>query len=468
MTVLIVASTMYQCMSLAAAADAGQLTADGEERILVLANSSQVPEVTGRLQNSPGFELVAARFDRVLDLAELIYPRRPQQFSPAHEDLRMWQTLLRSHWSLGTEPIRLVLDSVHVNPGIALARIFTGATLTVHSDGLMVYGPTRTPLGLDISQRLDELLYLDLVPGLQPQLLREHGITTTAIPRDALRAVIDELAEGSAVDLSSSEVSAGNLTGVGTGNLTDNVNRTALILGQYLTELRLIDSDEEAELHRGMLEAAAGLGIKRCVFKPHPSAGRKATHELAEAATKLGLEFVVLDVAVPAEVVLALLSPDAVVGTFSTAMATARFLFGIETVAVGTELMLERLTPYENSNRIPVTIIDAVLVRGMTAPEDAGQHLQPLVEAVAYCMQPVNLATLRPMAMRYLSTAAGTENLRYFKRRRLTALDLPGSMPAGRQAVVLAKRLPPPMRKLGRRVLTGHVLGRRVLASVSG
>ncbi|WP_051441970.1 polysialyltransferase family glycosyltransferase, partial [Arthrobacter sp. H14] len=422
MTVLVVASTMYQGMSLAAAADAGLLKAEaGEERILVLANSSQVPEVTGRLQDAPGFDLIAARFDRVLDLAELIYPRRPQQFSPSHEELRMWATLLRSHWSLGVEPVRLVLDSVHVNPGIALARIFSEATLTVHSDGLMVYGPTRAPLGLDISQRLDALLYLDLVPGLQPQLLREHQTTTTAIPREFLRTVVDELAEVSA------------------GVPTDNGTRTALILGQYLTELQLIDRAEEAELHRSMLEAAAGLGIKRCVFKPHPSAGRKATHDLAAAAAELGIEFVVLDLAVPAEVVLARLRPDAVVGAFSTAMATARFLFGIKTVAVGTELMLERLTPYENSNRIPVTIIDAVLLRGLEAPAEAyniqeGQ-LQPLVDAVAYCMQPVNLAALRPQVMAYLNAAAGTDQLRYFKRRRLTALDLPGSLPAGRQAV---------------------------------
>lgn len=455
MTVLVVASTMYQSMSLAAAADAGLLTGDaGEERILVLANSSQVPEVTGRLQDAPGFDLIAARFDRVLDLAELIYPRRPPQFSPAHEELRMWQTLLRSHWSLGAEPVRLVLDSVHVNPGIALARIFSEATLTVHSDGLMVYGPTRSPLGLDISQRLDALLYLDLVPGLQPQLLREHQITTTAIPRDALRAVIDELAA------------------VRSGELTNSGSRTALILGQYLTELRLIDRAEEAELHRTMLETAAQLGIERCVFKPHPSAGRKATHELAAAAAELGIEFVVLDLAMPAEVVLALLRPDAVVGAFSTAMATARFLYGIETVAVGTELMLERLTPYENSNRIPVTIIDAVLVRDLDAPAEASnnqeERLQSLVNAVAYCMQPVNLAALRPQAMDYLDAAASTDQLRYFKRRRLTALDLPGSLPASRQAVVLARRLPPRIRHLGRRVLTRHVLGRRVLASVTG
>ncbi len=446
MTVLVVASTMYQCMSLAAATDAGVLSEPGGERILVLANSSQVPEVTGPLQETPGFGRIAARFDRVLDLAELIYPRRPQQFSPAHEDLRMWQRLLRSHWSLGSGPVRLVLDSVHVNPGIALARIFNEATLTVHSDGLMVYGPTRNSLGLDISQRLDALLYLDLVPGLQPQLLREHQVATKAIPGAVLRAVIEELATEGPVPYALLE---DHRDSAGSG-------KTGLILGQYLTGLQLITRAEEAELHLSMLKAAAARGVQRCVFKPHPSAGRAATHDLAVAAAELKIEATVLDPAEPAEVFLARARPHLVIGAFSTAMATARFLFRIDTVAVGTELLLVRLSPYENSNRIPVTIVDAVLKRGLDAPGEApvtktGQ-LQALVDAVGYCMQPEHLAPLRPQVMRYLNSIIAAEQLRYFKRRRLTALDLPGSLPAGRQTVILARKLPRPVRRLARRV----------------
>jgi len=58
---LLVASTSYQCLSLAAAADACVLP-EATERILVLANSSQVPELSPALTEHRGFAAIAARF----------------------------------------------------------------------------------------------------------------------------------------------------------------------------------------------------------------------------------------------------------------------------------------------------------------------------------------------------------------------------------------------------------------------
>jgi len=153
------------------------------------------------------------------------------------------------------------------------------------------------------------------------------------------------------------------------------------------------------------------------------------------------------------------LQPDLVVSCFSTALMTAKYLFGIEAAAVGTEILLERLTPYQNSNRIPVTIIDALLGRGYAAPAEAGAvkapgsetgagqdpaantseagaapaaPLQQLVEAVSYCMQPDTLALARPAAQAFLAGAQDSGDMRYFKRRRLTKLELPGALPAGK------------------------------------
>ena len=42
------------------------------------------------------------------------------------------------------------------------------------SDGLMGYGPTRDALPGDIGGRVERVLYLDLVPWLEPLLLRER------------------------------------------------------------------------------------------------------------------------------------------------------------------------------------------------------------------------------------------------------------------------------------------------------
>ncbi len=76
---------------------------------------------------------------------------------------------------------------------------------------------------------------------------------------------------------------------------------------------------------------------------------------------------------------------------------TAATFYGIPVARVGTESLLDRITPYENSNRIPLTIIDAALPDAErdlassigTPSDDPGlvERLSPLVKAVGYCMQ---------------------------------------------------------------------------------
>ena len=412
---LIAASTLYQCVSLAAMVDDDSLP-KADERILVLAGSAHQPELNERIQDTPGFDRLAARFDRVVDLGELLLPRRPGQFKPRDEELALWETLLRSHWGLGSGPLQLVLESIQVDPAIALSRIFRAATLWVHSDGLMSYGPTRNAVPLHIAQRLDGLVYVDLVPGLQPQLLAEHRPPTVAVESRRLKAVIEDLAASTDMP-TSPEVAQG---------------KTALILGQYLTDLRILSGDEEDFLHLSMLMQAANRGIRHCIFKTHPSAGPASAKHIQQAAKRLGIAVTVLDSPILAEVVMETIRPELVVSCFSTALVTAKYVFGLETAAVGTEMLLERLTPYQNSNRIPVTIIDAIVVRGVSAPAhrqdtlSSDHNLQSLVEAVSYCMQPRVLASARPSAIEFLE-GAGTGSLRYFKRLRLAKLDLPGS-----------------------------------------
>ena len=412
---LVAASTMFQVVSLAAMVDAGALP-DADERVLVLTNGAQQPELSPRIQDTAGFATLATRFDRVVDLADLLWPRRPVQFSPRRDELPMWERLLRSHWGLGAGPIQLVVESIQVNPAIALCRIFHDAPILVHSDGLMSYGPTRNRLSLPLRQRLDGIVYVDLIPGLEPMLLREHRPHRTAVGLAALAAAFGEVADA-APDLPS--VAA--------------AGPTALVLGQYLADLGILTAEEEAGLHRDMLRAALRRGVRTVVFKPHPSSRPSVARRLADDAGDLGLGFVLLDSPVLAETVIARMRPDVVVSCFSTALATARYLFGIECEAVGTELLLDRLTPYENSNRIPVTLIDALLVRSVPAPAEdpAGTdgQLQRLVETVAYCMQSKQLPALRATAAEFLRTGL-PEHARYFRRRRLSVLDLPLPDPA--------------------------------------
>lgn len=429
---LVVASTFFQCLSLVTAVDAGALP-DADERILVLADGSQTPELTVPLAEHEGFTVVASRFDRVVDLAALLYPRRPVQFAPRHEEYAVWERLLRSHWQLGDGEIQLVLDFIQVNPGFSLAGVFADAELWTHSDGLMTYSPTRRELPLQLTQRLTGLVHLDLVPGLRPQMLTEHGVTQRSVPLRGLRTVLDEVSAG---------------PGVAAGAVEQGDGRpTALVLGQYLGSLGLVTPAEETELNRSLVLEAARRGAEVCVVKPHPAAPPLRTIELAETAREARVELVIDTSSEVAELIMCRRKPHWVISCFSTGLSTARFLLGLEAVAVGTATLLARLTPYENSNRIPLVLADALFGSGgFAAPSlahgsDRLPDLQRLVDSVAYCMQPALHPELAGPTADFLGrlSAEPTTLTRYVTRRRLTLLGLPGALPPPRTRVRLRR-----------------------------
>ncbi|MBM6622504.1 hypothetical protein JTF08_12875 [Micrococcaceae bacterium RIT802] len=447
---LLTASTLFQVASLAAMVDVDALPPADGERVLLLVDGSQQPELTGGIQNAPGFTDLSRRFDRVVDLGELLFPRRPAQFNPREEDLYLWERLLRRHFDLGDEPLQLFVDSVQVNPTRAMLRIFHDAPFMVHSDGLMSYGPTRNLLPPALRQRLDGLLYVELVPGLEPLLLREFSPRLLPVPTEPLADIVNDLARSTPLSWP-----APGMGPAGTGH-----SSTAMILGQYLAHLGLMDDEEESALHRDMVHEAHRRGATRIVFKPHPSAGPASGREMERNAIELGMGFTVLRDPVLAEVAVAIVRPDVVISCFSTALLSIRALFGIDCAAVGTETMLERLAPYENSNRIPVTLIDALFRRGVPLPADdpAGSRglLTQLITAVGYCMQPLRLADDEETARRFLA-ADYLRYAEYFKRRRLTRLALPGGLPpragAWGFALRLKRHLPAPLHRPLRRTM---------------
>jgi hypothetical protein len=422
---IVVASTLFQCLSLVAALDTRALP-DADERILVLADGTQTPELTVPLAEQDGFAVVRSRFDRVVDLAELLYPRRPVQFAPRPEEFPVWQRLLRSHWGLGDGPLQVVLDFIQVNPGFSLAGIFADAELWTHSDGLMTYSPTRRSLPLRLSQRLTGLVHLDLVPGLTPRMLSEHDVPRHMVPLPALRAVLDEVQDQVRSDPSARE------------DPVADRRPTALVLGQYLSSIGLVSAAEEAALNAALVRESAERGAEVCVFRPHPAAPPAHAVALADAARTSGVELVVDTRPEAAELTMLRRRPRWVISCFSTGLATARHLLGLEAVAVGTTDLLPRLAPYENSNRVPLVLAEALFHRTdfspptLAAPTPGSRDLQRLVDAVAYCMQP----TLHPGAATdtaaYLELLAQEPELLslFFKRRRLTLLGLPGALPA--------------------------------------
>ncbi|MGO4633268.1 polysialyltransferase family glycosyltransferase [Streptomyces sp. 2RAF24] len=412
-------STLYGAATVAAAIDAGQFGAPGDaRRLLLVSNNAEIPETALRLDAMTGYERIATRFDEVVDWNEAIQPHHPSSWSPRPEESPLWQRVFRTAWGLGTATVELVVESIQVNPAKALAAVFAESTVQVYADGLMSYGPTRDELPQSIACRIRRVLHLDLVPGLRPLLLTEYGVGAELVPDEAFRAVLREIAEAAADDA--------RLAAAATAE------PTALLLGQYLAVLGILTADEEEELHGRMLRGAAAAGHRSVVFKPHPTAPARYSQALHEEAARAGVTLTVLDGPLLAETFYERCRPELVVGCFSTAMLTAAVYYGVPVARVGTETVLARLTPYENSNRIPLTIVDHLVPDLESAAEPrvpgaAPDTLAPLVRAVGYCMRPTAHPGLRAEAERYVEGQA--EEL-HFPAERLVELEL--RVPVGR------------------------------------
>ncbi|MET8828327.1 polysialyltransferase family glycosyltransferase [Streptomyces sp. NPDC004610] len=413
-------STLYGAATLAAALDAGQFGPRGSaRRILLVSNNAGTPETALRLDEMHGHGRIATRFDDIVSWNHAIRPYHPSLWGPRGNDVGLWQKAFRLAWGIDEHDlIELAVESIQVNPGRALCAIFSEASLHVYADGLMSYGPTRDRLPLTLSSRIQRLLHLDLIPGLTPLLLSEYAVAPEIVPDAAFRAVLDEISEDTAGD----------------PRLAPVLERapTAVLLGQYLAAINILSAEEEESLHLRMLTGAAAAGHTSVVFKPHPTAPASYSQALSKAAAEAGVRLTVLDAPLLAEALYHHARPELVVGCFSTAMVTASHYYGTPVGRVGTGLVMGRLKPYPNSNRVPLAIVDhlvADLERG-AAPAPVGaapDSLSPLVRAMGFCMQPNAYAALREPTADWLRAHLDSVPAAYFPEARLAELGLPGS-----------------------------------------
>ncbi|MET7370147.1 polysialyltransferase family glycosyltransferase [Streptomyces sp. NPDC005566] len=441
-TQIFVASTPLGTAVLVAALDANCFD-DADRRILLLCDTSAIPEAAPPADSMPGSGLLRARFDEVLSWNDTISPQHPAEWTPRADDTPLWERHLRRAWHLGDDEVELVFASPHAAPAQALAQILGGGPLTVYVDDLAGYGPTGSRIPPLIGTRVRRVLHPDLLPGLQPLLLAEFGVDHVPLPTAALLKVFAELADAAPE--------------------FPFPDGPALLLGERLAGAGLLSPEETRELHLRMVRGTVALGHTRLLLVPHPHAPVPLSAALAREASRLGAGLTVLDsgplgVPVPPEVLYQRIRPALVVGCSATELLTAATLYELPVARTGTGTLLERLTPFENTARVPVTITDALLpdledaaaVTCQKPPTEAAvaRKLGGLLPAVGFAMQPRVRPDLRPTAERYLSERLDGHTWRYFKRRRLAALALPGVVPP-RLAFI---RRNPTLRRLARRV----------------
>ena len=456
---LLLATTPQGAALLAAALDAG-LLGTARERLLLVANTAAVPETTPAPDALPGFAPLRSRFTRVLSWNAVIRPLHPGDWRPRADDAPLWERQLRTLWGLEGAEVELVVEGIGAAPAQALARIFPDAPLDALATGLSAYGPTPGKLDPLLGTRVRRLLHPGLLPGLRPLLLTEFGVGARAVPAGALRAVLAE--------------SARELPPV------DAPEGCALLLGQDPSAPGALPAGEEERLYGRLLRGLRELGHRTVVLAPDPAAPEHRVRALRERAGELGVELSVAWGAPPPEVLCERLRPALVTGWSPGALLTAGAACGLPVARGGTDVVLTRMTPYENDDRVPAVIADTLLpdladpAAGQWRVPDAGgedgedgggaagaddgdtwAELAGLVRAVAFCMWPRVHPELRGEAERFLAAHSDDRTRRHFARRRLVSLALPGAVPAGLAPLVRStavRRTARRARALGRRV----------------
>ena len=407
MSQLFVLHSAYGLATAVAALDDG-LIEPGGPRILVPVNSARVPETSVPIHEMPNLASLVGRFDSVEPLDDMLSPLHPSSWDPPETDLHLLNRLFSSAWDLDGDP-ELFVQSPQVAPARTLLSLFPDARITIVGDGLMTYSPIRVQLPRTVVERIGRVVYADVVPGVQPLVFTETRAERMPVPSERFRQVLEE------TRAPDQELDA----------LADGTP-TALVLGQYLAALGLVSAAEEVAMQCELVDqATAAWGAARIVFKPHPSAPPAVTDAVRDRARMQGTEFIEYRGGEPAELIAERLDAVGVVAGFSTALPTVQTLFDRPIASAGTAMVLRRLVPFENSNRIPVTIVDA-LTRTESPYRDP-ERLQLLIDAVGYAMQPAIMAHLRPRAEDLLRRMDVVERARYFTPARLAELQLPGA-----------------------------------------
>ena len=302
----------------------------------------------------------------------------------------------------------LVVGATALRTGRALARRWVDAPVTLLAAGAAAYGPTPEALEGRLAPRVGAVLHLDLVPGLAPLLLSERGTPTRPVPVAAHRELVAALPAPGPV-----------------------VAPATLVLGHRSAWSGALEAGQGDELLVALVERCAEAGHSRIVLLVDPDAAPRTRRLLAKAARDARADLRVVDDGGPVEPWCALPGTGLVVGCGTEDLLVARAVLGRRVAQLDTERVLKHLDPYADPRRPGATLVGATVpdLRSWTSSPEGEEpgpvDLEGLLGTVAYAMAPTLLAARRGAAIDFLEANPGLRR-RYVRKRRLSALRLPG------------------------------------------
>ncbi len=203
---------------------------------------------------------------------------------------------------------------------IEVAKLFFNANISLIFDGMMSFGPLRGDVFKEgLADRIKHVYYEDLCAGVVPKYLPELPITPEKID-------------------------------VSYGSVKANGNKKLLVALQSFSYSRIMSEDEEYAFYQKYIDGITRLfkGYEIYIL-PHPNNASKVVDTLnVPTATWL-------DNSKSGEDHVLNLNIGIVTSVFSTLMFRASKM-GAKCFSFGTDELLLKLRPYENSNRIPVIL----------------------------------------------------------------------------------------------------------------
>ena len=306
-------------------------------------------------------------------------------------------------------PVQLVVGSASLEAGRALARRLPDVTVALVAVDADAYGPTPAGVRGRFARLVTRVVHLDLVTGLEPLLLSERRVPSTAVPVADHRAAVAALpAPGPVAD------------------------PTTLVLARTAAWGAALDADQQTKLVVALVQRCAEVGHSRLLVLVDPGTSPKVRKTLEKAAKQVRADLTVVDDAAPVEVWLATGAVRRVVGCASADLLVAQTVYATSSAQLDTDVVLKHLTPFADPRRVPAALVQATVpdLRSWTAaPEGeppAAIDLRSLTTAVAYAMEPELLAGRRAEAIAFLDATSDVVRRRYVRRRRLGELRLPG------------------------------------------